>query len=64
MNAREIDELEYSEVAALFDYWKETPPAHILVKAFFKMGGEEPESKEITDEQFNELASMFPIKQT
>ena len=32
---RDLDETPYPVVADLLDYWGESPPVHLLVKAFF-----------------------------
>lgn len=62
VSPRDIDEMEYSEVEGLFDYWKQNPPTHLMVQGFFKMGGksEQTPKNEMTEEQFRELTSMFP----
>lgn len=64
--------MEYEEVIALFKYWRDNPPTHVLVKAFFQMGDDSKESSrprsaseegndgEMSTEQFQEMISMFP----
>jgi hypothetical protein len=54
--------MEYDEVAALFDYWKTNPPSHVMIQGFFKMGGGDTKSGEMTDEQFQELSAAIPMR--
>lgn len=40
---RELDDTPWPEIADLLDYWHESPPVHLLMKADMKYEPQEPE---------------------
>lgn len=58
--------MDYGQIAALFDYWKNHPPTHILFQGLMKSLGVSKDAApadstsgqpaELSEEGFNELA--------
>lgn len=59
----QVDSLTWPQVLELLTYWKQQPPTHVLVKAFFMGDKEESRPSEGEDgwtlEKMDELMALF-----